>query len=192
MTFFGPNGSDPQQHINALAKDATITLGDALYGGQAMRTRVRQRTDSGVDYQGAPFAPYSDSYRRQKVARLGKSDTVDLFGLQQHPHMLNTITVQSPGATIGPDRDIDLFAFPQDATIVSLVIPDGPESQRARLHNEGGTFRTRLGTGKGKAKKNGRSTATMPKREFFNATQDDLSFMMFAMDQRRQQRLGIA
>ena len=203
MPFTGPNGTNPAEYILKLAHEAQPTVSDALFAGQALRTRIRERTAAGVDYMGQPFVDYADSTRREKIRHLGHADTVDLFGYRQHPHMLNAIQVTSgnqigmSGADIG-----ELFGIEMDtsasadgdsapASIVSLVIPDGPEAVRARAHNEGATMRTRLGTGKGKAKKGGRSTVTLPQRRFFDASPDDQEFMLFAMGQRRDARLKV-
>lgn len=201
FTFTGPNGQRPSEFILKLAGAASPTVGEALYAGQALRTRIRQRTAQGIDAFGAPFAPYSESYRKRKVLMLGSSDTVDLFGMDQHPHMLNAIVVESGNVLAVSGSEMgELFGIEMDpgtvsgndvpATIVSLVIHDGPEAERARAHNEGATIRTRLGTGKGKPRRGGAATFTLPVRRFFDASQDDIEFMGFAMAQRRQARLA--
>lgn len=201
-TFLGPNGSRPSEFILKLAHQAQPTVSEALFAGQAMRTRIRERTAAGVDYTGQPFAEYAESTRREKIRHLGHADTVDLFGFQQHPHMLNAIQVVSGnqlamsnsdmGNLFGIEMDTSAGEFSEDmtpASIVSLVIPDGPEAERARAHNDGATVRTRLGSGKGKPKKGGRATVTLPERRFFDASPDDVEFMQFAIAQRRDARL---
>lgn len=202
-TFLGPGGSRPSEFISKLAHQAAPTVSEALSAGKAMRERIRERTAAGVDYTGQPFAEYAESTRREKIRHLGHADTVDLFGFENHPHMLNAIQVVSGNQLAMSGSDIgDLFGIEMDpgtdmassgdmtpASIVSLVIPDGPEADRARAHNDGATLRTRLGTGKGKPKKGGRATVTLPVRRFFDASPDDIEFMQFAMASRRDARL---
>jgi hypothetical protein len=177
-TFTAPNGERPSEFILHLAQQVFPTVGEAQYGGQALRTRIGERTAAGMDYTGAAFAEYSDAYRKRKVLTLGQSDTVDLFGAEAHPHMLNAIMVET-------DNTSELAS----AHVVSLVIPE-PEATRARAHNEGAVIRTRLGTGKGKPKKNGKATFTLPMRRFFDVTPEDIEFMEFAIVQRRDERLS--
>ncbi len=203
-TFLGPGGQRPSDYILKLAHAAAPTVGEALYAGQALRTRIRQRTAAQQDYMGRTFERLSDDYAKRKVRNLGHADA-DLFGYQAHPHMLNAIVVESGRATamsgseissmFGIELDLGADAANGDntpAAIVSLVIPDGPEAARAWVHNNGATIKSRLGTGKGKPKKNGRAVFRMPLRRFFDASPDDIEFMAFTIAQRRDARLAAA
>lgn len=193
MIFTGPGGQTPSIHILKLAEAAQVTVGDALYAGQALRTRIRTRTAQGIAFDGSPFPAYSKEYRKRKVLMLGHADAVDLFGPDNHPHMLNAISVVSGGTILatGQSASTSPLELPEPSAQVSLVIFGEAEAMRARVHNEGATVTTRLGKGKGKAKKGGKATFNMPRRRFFDASADDQEFMVFAIGKRRQERMAM-
>ncbi len=59
-TFTGPGGADASASIRATVLAlSTVTVGDLLLVGQLYRSRIRERTFSGVDVNGAPFQEYS-------------------------------------------------------------------------------------------------------------------------------------
>lgn len=74
-TFNRPGGGDPTTVILQLAKDAVPTEGDALYAAQRQRTRIIERTLSGLDVDGSPFEPYSQTgpYYYYPNGRVGKT-----------------------------------------------------------------------------------------------------------------------
>jgi hypothetical protein len=153
----GPNNQDPVDAAKRLVVDAQPTQGDVQYAFERERSRILKRTNSGVDAHGARFAAYSPGYAKNK-SKYRDSGTVDLRG-RNAPHMLQAMLTRAEetGGTIG--------------------FYDERAAMLAKVHNEGATIRTRLGKGKGKAKKRGVATFRMPKREFFAATDDDLRGM---------------
>ncbi len=192
INFTGPGGVDPTTYILNLKNLATPTAADCLLAGQFSRARIRERTAQGVDSQGVQFAPYSEGYARQKSKYLGHSDSVDLFGYQNHPHMLNSIMVSVNGQMFGENT---AGAGNQPTTLFQIGIYDNEAAARAQVHNEGATVRTRAGSGKVKSFASSRaskqphlraSLATarakalsfnMPRRHFFDVNQQDVQDM---------------
>lgn len=190
--FLGPAGAEPVAHIRAVASAVQPTIGDALYAGQILRTRIRQRTAAGIDAEGSPFAPYSEAYRKRKIALLGHADAVDLFGpTDPGVHMLNTMMVRCGGVELaaGDTASEDPMAMANPANLFHLGFYS-EEASRARIHNEGGSFRTRLGSGKRKPKPGGKPVASMPRRHFFDANQSDLDLMGDGIRRRMLMRAG--
>lgn len=150
-SFNGPAGRDPLTTWIDLRLAATPTLGDALYAASIAHYNIRSRTERGVDYQGNDFVSYSEKYARRKAKELGHSDTVDLFGYQSHPHMLNSIVFHGAGF----EQALNGFSsgFTGDQPIDSFQIGFyGEEADRAQAINDGLGHQRR--------------------REFFNLTQD--------------------
>lgn len=58
-TFRGPGGQDPVAAVHNITLALVPTQGDMLLAGQIWRSRIVQRTQNGVDVNGAPFAAYS-------------------------------------------------------------------------------------------------------------------------------------
>jgi hypothetical protein len=168
-SFTGPGGQDPVSATKRLLIDAVPTQGDVLYAFERERSRILKRTASGVDAEGATFKAYSVPYAKRK-AKYRDPGTVDLRG-RNAPHMLQAMLVQGDenGGTIG--------------------FYDERAAMLARVHNEGATIRTRLGKGKGKAKKGGASSFRMPRRHFFDATPEDLRAMEQDIGSRIEARL---
>jgi hypothetical protein len=112
------------------------------------------KTRSGV---GIRFDSYGDAKRS-----FGRGDSVDLFGLEQHTHMLNTILVKVGGEV---DQDTDAIVNAPEATAMAKTTPTndlrvgfyGPEADRARGNNEG--------------------AGHLPERHFFDANQQDIDLM---------------
>lgn len=122
--------------------------------------RIGIRTSTGIKYE---------SYAAAKSAH-GVSN-VNLYGMEQHTHMLDTIIVKAGGAEITQaagefmNTGSDLSAFEQNTPGRELSIGFyGPEAERARGHNEG--------------------TAKLPKREFFALNQEDLQIAERAIAER--------
>jgi hypothetical protein len=181
--FLAANGQDPATSIEGIIRSIQPTIGDALYGGQIIRSEILQSTAQGVDANGTPFVGYSPGYAKQKLKKLGKNSPVDLFGPDQHVHMLNTILVKVGGfeVTIG-DSPQDI-GTPSDLFEVGFY---GQESIRAKVHNEGASIRTRAGSGKSKG--SGKSTATIPQRNFFAANAARLNLVAFGIGERMMAR----
>lgn len=186
--FVGPGGADPAKHILDLAVALRPTVGDALYGGQIIRSRILQRTAQGVDADGSPFAAYSDSYRKRKIGLLGHADTVDLFGPASHTHMLNTMLVKAGGQELGQGATASENATPADLFEVGFY---STESVRAKAHNEGATIRSRSGSAtKAKSSKSTKKTSfTMPRRHFLDANADDLTLVSKGIGERILERM---
>ncbi len=153
------------EHLLRLVDSARPTAAEGLYAGHLLRAIIVQRTAAGLDSEEAPFLPYTDKYRAQKVKR-GRSGRVDLFGAKTNPHMMNAIQVRIKG----PDHAIESFEVGFYTQEVAT---------RAQVHNEGRTVRTRLGTGRGilKVKSGGKASFPMPRRHFFDANAHDLQQM---------------
>ncbi len=209
-TFTGPGGKPAGASIRATVHTlSTPTTGDLLAIGQAFRSRIRRRTQEGVDVDGVPFAPYStngpyylyvngavgiarggtpetrkaratasrnrhiktgrigvrtpfgikyESYAAAKTAH-GRAN-VDLYGLQQHTHMLDTMMVRAGGSEVNGvagelDFGSEFEAFENIAPATELQIGFyGPEAARAQGHNEG--------------------TGKLPRRRFFVLSTDDI------------------
>jgi len=190
--FTGPGGSDPVRHILGVQAAMQPTIGDCLQAGQVLRAEILERTRSGVDAEGNPFAPYSERYRARKAKKNGQADTVDLFGSEQSKHMLNTIQIRS-GSFVGeeqPSADPNSNSVRGDEVRVGFYDDEEIET-RARVHNEGGTVRTRYGTGSSKRKPKGAQSFSMPRRHFFDVNQGDIDLMNAAVAERIEMRLAL-
>lgn len=149
--YFYPDGGAGRTHEQR-AKQAA--------GRHKKTGKIGQRTRLGIKY---------DSYAAAKAAQ-GRGN-VDLFGLVQHPHMLNAMVVKAGGAEIDQAGEgffgggSELDAFGQSTPTSQLHIGFyGEEAERAKGHNEG--------------------TKHLPRRHFFDASADDLKLMSDAMGQR--------
>jgi hypothetical protein len=215
-TFLAPGGQDPGTAIRATVSAlTTVTVGDLLFVGQGYRSHIRERTFSGVDVNGAPFAPYSTkgpfylypnksatgdrkvrataaAGRHAKTGRIGVrtptgikyesyaaakaahgSPGVTLYGMEQHPHMLDAIIVRAGGQEVSGagagSFGSELEAFEGNSPCAMLALGFyGDEAERAKGHNEG--------------------TSKLPKREFFALNAADLAWGERAIAQRMQIR----
>lgn len=169
---FTNNGTDPVATFRLAVRASKPTRGDLLFAGQLLVTAIRDRTLAGIDVDGAPFAPYSAAYAKRKTGALGHG-RVDLFGADHHTHMLNALQVVADS-----DEGFGVGIYGNDEL-----------EKRARVHNEGLTVRTRLGTGKGKAKKGGRSSFAMPRRRWLDASDGERAALENAVGARIEARL---
>ena len=152
----------------SLASLVQPTIGDGLYAASILYHNIRERTERGVDVNGSQFAPYSEGYRKRKAKELGSADVVDLFGFQNHTHMLNTIVFHTGGL----DAQLSNGVHPVeggDPLYHFEVGIYGDEAKRAEWHNTGA----------------GRN----PQRHFFDASQDDLQQMEAGIGQLIQARI---
>lgn len=171
-SFTAQGGRDPVAEFRLLIENARPARSDLLYAGSLLVTAIRDRTLAGTDVSGAPFQPYSASYAKKKSGALGHA-RVDLFGTQNHVHMLNALQVvaesdESFGVGIYANEELE---------------------ERARVHNEGLSVPTRLGRGRGKAKAGGLGSFQMPRRRWLDASQQDLEMIENAIGQRITERL---
>lgn len=127
--------------------------------------RIGVRTATGIRYE---------SYAAAKAAH-GVSG-VNLFSMQQGPHMLDAIMVKAGGSestvidaefNSGSNSDINVFMQNQPCSSLQLGFY-GDEAGRAKGHNEG--------------------TSKLPKREFFALNQQDLELGEKAIAQRMVMR----
>lgn len=74
-SFKTTSGADPARYILNLAGSIRPNSGDLLYAGQRQKTRIVERTLSGVDVDGKPFEPYSTNgpYYYYPNGRVGKT-----------------------------------------------------------------------------------------------------------------------
>lgn len=111
--------------------------------------KIGVRTATGIKYE---------SYSAMKAA-LGRTG-VDLYGAEQHTHMLDTMLVKAGGSQVdatvdGLDFGSSLVAFESAEPCTQMTIGFyGPEAERAKGHNEG--------------------TSKLAKREFFALSTEDL------------------
>ncbi len=124
--------------------DATLHARKTAAAGRHAKTdRIGTRTPYGIRYDGG--------YAEAKAAH-GRS-TVDLYGLEQHPHMLDAMLVRAGGMEIGGGMDIATEAAGQcDHLTLGFY---GTEAARAKGNNEG--------------------TSHVPARYFFALNSDDLA-----------------
>jgi hypothetical protein len=121
--------------------------------------RIGIRTATGIRYE---------SYAAAKAAH-GVAN-VNLFGLEQHPHMLDAIMVRAGGSEVAgsvglPSFGSEFEAFEQNQPCTSLTLGFyGEEAARARGHNEG--------------------TSKLPPRQFFALNAEDLALGEKAIAQR--------
>jgi hypothetical protein len=143
VTFTGPGGGNPAEHILRMTRAALVTEGDLMYGLQLERTRILRRTAAGTDAQGSRFAQYSPAYAKQKQ-KYGRGVTVDLRG-RNAPNMLQAMIATAGSLTDGGDSL-------QPARTGALEFYDDRSAMLARVHNEG--------------------EGRQPRRHFFDATND--------------------
>ena len=65
---------------------------------QSQVGRIKERTESGVDFEGREFAAYSEKYRKRKERRLGSAHPVNL---RWSGSMLNGMRASTTGDRIG-------------------------------------------------------------------------------------------
>jgi len=215
-TFTHTSGADAASALHlTIAALTTVTVGDALYVGQGFRSRIRERTFSGVDVNGAPFAAYSTrgpfylylnkgatgdraaraTASKNRYAKTGKIgirtatgikyesyaaaqaahgvNGVTLYGMEQHPHMLDAMMVKAGGSEIGgaglPSFGSEFEAFEGNTPCSTLTIGFyGDEEGRARGNNEG--------------------NSNLPKREFFALNQSDIAWGEKSLGERMEIR----
>jgi hypothetical protein len=103
---------------NEMQARREVTDDDLLAAAEFIRSRILDRTSRGVDASGQPFAEYSPLYAKRKAKAGGRTDQVDLYGIEHHPHMLNALlTRTNPGGF-----EIGFY---------------GEEAERAEWNNEG-------------------------------------------------------
>ncbi len=124
--FTGPGGRSIQDSFQLLIRDITPTQEDIAKAGSWFVGRVRERTLSGVDYEGNPFAAYSPTYAFRK-----RSSRVDLYSSGNETHMLDALTYRQQSVS---SLEVGIFGDEKLAT-------------RAKALNEGVEFQTRAGSG---------------------------------------------
>ena len=165
ITFTAPNGGDPVAQIIQLKTALTPTVGDCLYAGHVLRTKIYERTLAGTDVDGVAFSPYSEKYAARKSKKLGHG-RIDLFGFQNHVHMLNALTVRAAGSSLSlqdnpPDESGE--STPENEILVGVTWASDIET-RARVHNEG--------------------SSRMPVRHWLGANSEDISLMEVGIGER--------
>ena len=171
--FVGPGNSDPSQHFAIFITNLMPNEADILAAGEWMRGEVRDRTLRDESFLGGNFIPYTEKYAKQKGQQ-----NVDLRSRYSQPHMLDALATRvTPVQNGSGSIQVGIFGNEELAS-------------RAKLHNEGGIFRTRQGTGKhpyiGKRwggmglmrqKRGGQGYAMMPRRDWLGARMEDLDTM---------------
>ena len=195
---------DPVSYILKLEAAARPTVGDALAMGALQRKLIMARTAAHVDAEGAPFAPYSPSYLKRKVKH-GGSAQVDLYGFKSQPRMMRSMKVRTASAELdaGMEANADPWANSQPLMFGFEVgmMGDDRISQRARVHNDGGIVKTRLGQRssdrgtsfkgrKHKSRKGAVASYNMPRRHFLDSTELDRQLMIAVFEQRQMERVN--
>ncbi len=148
------NRSLNAQQLNEKSRKARST---AAAGRFAKIGRIGVRTPLGIRFE---------SYAAAKAAHGAAGG--NLFGMEQHTHMLNMITVRVGGQEIAgdvPGFGSEMEAFEGNIPAHELTVGFyGPEAERAKGHNEG--------------------TDKLPKREFFALNQQDLDLAAQLVAQR--------
>ena len=154
--YFYPNGSSASGRT-AEGRKARATAAANRF---AKTGKFGVRTPHGIKYA---------SYSAAKAAH-GVSN-VNLYGMEQHTHMLDTMIVKAGGAELDMSSDIlgigtgELGAFESGSPAAGMQIGFyGPEAERAKGHNEG--------------------TSKLKKREFFALNDQDLQLGERAIAQR--------
>lgn len=134
----------------------------------ATASRNRHRATGRIGFRTAIGIRY-ESYSAAKSAH---GSGANLYGLEQHVHMLDTLLVKAGGAESQPSEDgfnspSDLSAFEQNYPGSQVTLGFyGPEAERAKGNNEGVPSRG------------------LPKREFFALSTQDLQLGERAIAQR--------
>ena len=158
----GPYYFYPNREVGAArgAKAAAATQkarATASAGRHAKTGRIGVRTPYGIRYA---------SYAAAKAAH--GSAAVDLFGMEQHTHMLNTIKVRAGGTAVadaGLDFGSEFAAEEQNQPCSDFAVGFyGTEADRARGNNEG--------------------TRNSPARRFFALSPEDLQLGAHAIGER--------
>lgn len=137
-----------RNHTQAEVNAARAT---AAKGRFAKTGKIGVRTSLGIKYE---------SYAAAKAAH--GVNVVNLYGMEQHTHMLDTMLVKAGGAELNATADMlfagaadDMDAFQQNVPCYELQIGFyGPEAARAKGHNEG--------------------ARNLPQRQFFALSPQDL------------------
>ena len=151
-------------------------------GGSAAVQKARSKAaagrfkKTGREGKRTPFGIRYASYAAAKAAH-GVLQP-NLYGLEQHTHMLDTMMVRCNGQEVPIDLDASTLAA--DATAMENTVPAteltlgfyGPEADRAKGNNEG--------------------TRTVPRREFFALNATDLGIGEQAIAERLQIRARVA
>jgi hypothetical protein len=173
--YFYPNANSAGSVRGYLAPSDKGILADVQH---ARSTAAKNRfAKTGGIGKRTPYGIRYDSYAAAKAAH-GDS-TVNLFGMTQHTHMLNTMMVRAGGveapaldsalAQLGSSPDPSIAAFENSTPAHQLTIGFyGPEAERAKGNNEG--------------------AGKLPKREFFALSQEDLALSSAAVSERIFQR----
>lgn len=157
--YFYPNRESASGRTKA-GREARKTAAKNRF---AKTGRIGIRTPTGIKYE---------SYSAAKAAH-GVTQP-NLYGMEQHTHMLDTMLVRAGGSEL--DSSLDAFDFSGDMSAFEHATPTntlnlgfyGPEAERAKGNNEG--------------------TKVSPKREFFALNDDDLRWGEKAIAQRMQIR----
>ena len=211
-TFTGPGGAPPGESIRyQLQCLTTPTTGDLMDVGQKFRARIRNRTFSGVDVDGASFAPYSTKGpyyfypnrdaagsirgaseavkasrataakgRHAATKRLGVRTpygiryasyaaakaahgvaNVNLYGMEQHPHMLDKMVVRAGG--MEADMSMEGLGIGGEMDAFDQVVPE---------HSFTIGF---YGDEAARAKGNDKGTSNVPQRHFFALNAEDVA-----------------
>ena len=167
-TFTDARGRDAAESFSLFVKDVQPRAEDLAKAGQWLVDRRRAETLSGRDVDGGTFAAYSPAYALRKGSSL-----VNLYSpnSKHSQHMLDALTYQTDTSSGQPALDVGIFG-------------DADTAMRARVLNEGGTFRTRLGYGQegfvnhpGRRKPKGKMYGVIPARHWLGVSDSDLQQM---------------
>lgn len=151
------------------AENHPYTLYPNRGGSPAARSKAAGRVARITGGKRTPFGVRYPSYGAAKRA-FGRT-TVDLLGLENHTHMLNTIVVKCGSEALG-QNDTQPAAIANTSPAEELRIGFyGPEAARAQGNNEGVPSRK------------------LPRRHFFDSSESERQMMLDAMGKRIQERV---
>ncbi|TAL08407.1 MAG: hypothetical protein EPO02_13060 [Nitrospirae bacterium] len=107
---------DPLAVVIAIERDAQVTESDLALAGELQRSLIFDRTARGVDADGAPFAPYAESYAKKRAKSGRQTSVVDLLWSGRMLQAVRVVTRAALGE-------------------VALVVY-GDEAVRAGAHND--------------------------------------------------------
>lgn len=157
----GPNGGDAMEYWRGIKLAAGVQISDALKGGRFVRDKILELTSRGVDYSGAPFAPYTRAWAKKKGS--------DQVNLSYSGRMLSKLKFSVNGRVYESSAR---GTSKEPALSMGIGIYDSPkDAMKGRVHNQGQTRRVAIVRGgvtlKGRLKG---GVMDIPKRNWLNAS----------------------
>ncbi len=154
----GPYYFYPNQSVGSI-RGGSVELKRA----RAVAASNRHKNTGGIGKRTAVGIRY-ESYAAAKAAH-GRTN-VDLFGLEQHTHMLNSMIVKAGGSEV--DQSASTFLLDDDTSEINAFAQNQPNSEiRIGFYGEEAD----------RARGNNEGTKKLPQRNFFALSQQDLDLI---------------